>query len=236
MVPRGRQRRHDLLQAYARRWQILSTGKRLLHPLPRPVAHLRARHAPFRLPFRPARRWPRGDPVPRLILAALLLALAACAPQPPAGGAAFRRAGADIWSNAVTAPVALAGTWRQVATFSNGATAGCAPGFVTFTPQATALMAEGRLCVDGRQASFRGPMALTGLGRLRPAGQVQAPLGQDWWLLWIDVDVRTVVIGTPSGEFGFILNRDARLPADRARAAREILDWNGYDTSRLRGF
>lgn len=136
----------------------------------------------------------------------------------------------------MTAPAALAGTWRQVATFADGRGAGCAPGFVTFTPSGGALMAEGRLCLNGRQAAFRGPMAVTGPGRLRPAGQVQAPLGQEWWLLWIDVDVRTVAVGTPSGDFGFILNRDARLPADRATAAREILDWNGYDTSRLRGF
>ncbi len=173
--------------------------------------------------------------MPRLILTAALLALAACAPD-PSGEASFRRAGTDIWSNAVTAPVALAGTWRQVATFAEGQGAGCAPGFVTFTPQGGALMAEGRLCLNGAQASVRGPMALTGPGRLRPAGRVQDPLGQEWWLLWIDVDVRTVVIGTPSGDFGFILNRDARLPADRATAARDILDWNGYDTARLRGF
>lgn len=167
-------------------------------------------------------------------LAALAL-LAACAPK-PAGDGAFRRAGTQIWSNAVTAPQALAGTWRQVATFADGQGAGCAPGFATFTPTATGLDVQARLCVNGGDASVRGPMQVSGPGRLTPVGQAQMPLDREWWLLWVDVDVRTVVIGTPSGAFGVILNRDARLPADRATAAREILDWNGYDISRLRGF
>ena len=48
--------------------------------------------------------------------------------------------------------------------------------------------------------------------------------------------MRTLVIGTPSGEMGFILNRDGRLPADRLAAAREILEWNGYDLERLQTF
>ena len=49
-------------------------------------------------------------------------------------------------------------------------------------------------------------------------------------------NLRTLVIGTPSGEMGFILNRDGRLPADRLAAAREILEWNGYDLERLQTF
>lgn len=173
--------------------------------------------------------------MPRLIIALFLAVLAACAPRPVAQGG-FRGTGGGIWSNAVTSPVALAGTWRQVAAFASGDTAGCGAGFATFTPRADGLEIAARLCLDGRQVSVRGPLAVTGPGRLRPAGPAQAPLDQDWWLLWIDVDVRTVVIGTPSGDFGFILNRDARLPPDRATAAREILDWNGYDLTRLRGF
>lgn len=167
-------------------------------------------------------------------LAALTL-IAACAPK-PAGDANFRRAGTQIWSNAVTAPSALAGTWTQVATFADAASAGCAPGFASFTPGASGLDVAARLCVNGRNVAVKGPMAVSGPGRLTPVGQAQAPLDREWWLLWIDVDVRTIVIGTPSGAFGVVLNRDARLPADRAKAAREILDWNGYDTGRLRGF
>jgi len=37
----------------------------------------------------------------------------------------------------------------------------------------------------------------------------------------------------PSGRAGWILNRDPQIPSDRLAAAREILDFNGYDLSRL---
>jgi apolipoprotein D and lipocalin family protein len=59
-------------------------------------------------------------------------------------------------------------------------------------------------------------------------------LGAEWWLLWVDADLRTLVIGTPAGQFGMILNRDPVLPPDRAAAARDILAWAGYDLRRLR--
>jgi apolipoprotein D and lipocalin family protein len=51
-------------------------------------------------------------------------------------------------------------------------------------------------------------------------------------VLWADADYRTLVIGTPDGSFGFILNRGG-FPADRLKAAREILAWNGYDLTQL---
>jgi apolipoprotein D and lipocalin family protein len=50
----------------------------------------------------------------------------------------------------------------------------------------------------------------------------------DWWVLWADGDYRTLVIGTPSGRFGFVLNRESLLPADRLRAVRDIVRFNGY--------
>lgn len=53
------------------------------------------------------------------------------------------------------------------------------------------------------------------------------------WVLWADADNRTVVLGTPSGAYGFILNRDPSLPSDRLNAARDILAFNGYDVGKL---
>lgn len=55
-----------------------------------------------------------------------------------------------------------------------------------------------------------------------------------YWVLWVDEGFRTAVIGTPNGRFGFIADRSPTGGADRIRAAREILDFNGYDVSQLR--
>ena len=55
----------------------------------------------------------------------------------------------------------------------------------------------------------------------------------DYWVLWVDESYRTAVIGQPGGGAGWILNRDTAIPLDRLRAAREILDWNGYDLEPL---
>jgi len=88
---------------------------------------------------------------------------------------------------------------------------------------------EGQLCLAGKPANVAGPLSPLGPGRFGLVG-VPDPI----WVLWADTDLRTVVLGTPSGRFGIILNRDATLPADRLTAAREVLDWNGYDLDRLR--
>ena len=71
-------------------------------------------------------------------------------------------------------------------------------------------------------------------GRIRPAAADPAGIGAEWWVLWVDADYRTLVVGTPSGSFGMILNRTSDLPPDRLAAAREVLAWNGYDLGRMR--
>ncbi|WP_137110405.1 lipocalin family protein [Rhodobacter sp. SY28-1] len=158
----------------------------------------------------------------RLILAAVLL-LAACAAKPPAGSA-FRAADAPIWSAAAFLPAQAAGTWRQVADFQP-AGASCGAGGVEITPEAQGLRLNGSLCLAGVARDVSGLAVPTGPGRLSVAGQ-------DWWVLWVDTGYRTMAIGTPSGRFGFILDRGA-IPGDRLNAAREIFDFNGYRTDGL---
>ncbi len=55
------------------------------------------------------------------------------------------------------------------------------------------------------------------------------------WVHWLDVGDRTAAIGDPSGRTVWIMDRTATGSPDRIAAAREILDWYGYDLARLLG-
>lgn len=161
----------------------------------------------------------------RLTLIAALL-LAACVSKPPSAPA-FRAAEAPIWSAAAFQPGAVAGTWRQVAGFQP-AEASCDAGAVEIAPEGEGLRLAGTLCLAGKPEKVSGVAPLVGPGRL----QVK---GEEWWVIWVDVGYRTLAIGTPSGRFGIILDREA-IPVDRLDAAREIFDFNGYATEALRAF
>ena len=166
----------------------------------------------------------------QLIRAALLaapLALAACL----AGGgkdARFRAEATPIWSAAAFDPGVIAGGWQQVAGFASQ-TGGCQGGALEFAPGAGGFAVTGNLCLNGKATRINARATPNGPGRLAVRGQ------EDWWILWVDSGYRTLAIGTPSGGFGFVLDRGA-IPPDRLTAAREVFDFNGYETSALRAF
>lgn len=159
----------------------------------------------------------------RLILV-LLLAACTAAPTKVAVGR-YRPADAPIYSNAVLEPVRLVGAWTQVASF--GAKGDCKPGGAEISQAATGLQVRYQLCQSGAEARGAGPMVPAGPGRF------DVPLQPGpWWVLWADADYRTLVIGTPNGHLGFILNRGP-FPSDRLLAAKQILEWNGYDIAKM---
>lgn len=153
----------------------------------------------------------------------LLLAGCMAAPRQVAVGH-YRAPDAPMYSNAVLDPAKLAGDWRQVAGFGAGK---CAPGAARISQGAAGLTVAYRLCQAGGVAKGAGAMQAQTVGRFDVPGQ-PGP----WWVLWADADYRTLVIGAPNGQLGFILNRGA-FPADRLAAAKDILDWNGYDLKQL---
>ena len=159
----------------------------------------------------------------RLILA--LLALAACAPRPDPVVPGFRAADAPIYSSTVVDPGLMAGRWVQVATFANGGSA-CAPGTVDFAGDQVTW----DLCLADGMQSGQSALIAGKPGRFGVSGM------QDWWVLWVDADYRTLVIGTPSGRFGFVLNRAAQMPSDRITAVRDILRFNGYAIEKMTTF
>jgi apolipoprotein D and lipocalin family protein len=160
--------------------------------------------------------------VSRIAIAAALV-LAACAARPTAAPA-FRSADAPIWSSAAFQPARVSGTWRQVATFQPER-ASCTEGAVEIAPEAGGLRLNGTLCLAGVSRDVS--------GLARPAGPGRLSVGrEEWWVLWVDSGYRTLAVGTPSGRFGFLLDR-GEIPADRLQAAREVFDFNGYRTAAL---
>lgn len=161
------------------------------------------------------------------LLTALLLS--ACVGAGPKGDVAFRDATAPIWSAAAFQPGQIAGVWSQAAGFQAKGADQCRAGAVEFTPVAKGLEIRGSLCLNGETRRVSGTALPSGPGRLRVDGQ------EEWWVLWVDSGYRTLAIGTPSGRFGFILDRGT-LPQDRLTAAREVFDFNGYVGAALRAF
>ncbi len=166
----------------------------------------------------------------RKIVLAALLALAACgraAPTPPAEAPSFRDRAQPIASTTRGTPQDLAGEWVISQAY---------PGLPFATPGTqVALALDGNGAAVWRFAAPGGTRDLvtaTGLpGRFVPQGEGAPEL----WVLWVDDDFRTAVIGTPDGRAGWIMDRPGEASPDRTRAAREMLDFNGYDVTRLAG-
>ena len=85
---------------------------------------------------------------------------------------------------------------------------------------------------DGALSVIDGTATVVGPGRLKVRLD-GVPFAADYWVLWVDEGYRTAVVGVPSGRAGWILNRDPEIPPDRLKAARDVLEFNGYDLSRL---
>lgn len=82
--------------------------------------------------------------------------------------------------------------------------------------------------------TFEGARALRYDAREVATNQWRLGTGQnDLVVLWIDEGHRTAALGARDGSFAYIVDRKAAGGADRIRAAREILAFNGYDVSKL---
>ncbi|SFR56920.1 lipocalin family protein [Litoreibacter janthinus] len=159
------------------------------------------------------------------------LALAACAPKPAFVPDGFRDTNIPITSSTRFDPKRFAGDWRVIESFERTPRE-VAISRVSFRPEAGGYRyipqaAISPLAADAEGAAW--PLYSIGqFGRLLPEE------GDPIWVIWVDEDHRTAVLGTPSGRFGMIINRTSKLRADRLAAAREILAFNGYDLAQLR--
>lgn len=177
----------------------------------------------------------------RALLFAGLLALTACTPGPdgnPTFGflQGYRDTSVPIGSKVDLDTERYLGLWYEVARFPVPFEAGC----VGVTAE-YGLIDETHISVlntcrnpDGSvRTIIEGEAEIVGPGRLKVSFASVPFVRGDYWVLWVDEGYRTAVVGSPGGRSGWILNREPTISADRLAAAREVLDFNGYDLGQL---
>lgn len=161
-----------------------------------------------------------------LRLAVVLALLAGCGGGPVAP---LRDPGVPLTSLALFDPARMAGEWHLAAAFAGDV--GCGPVSERWAPRGDGSLAvTGSACRDGRRVALDTVAMPSGPGRFTRRGAQGA---ESLWILWADADNRIAVVGTPDGSFGRVLTREPVPRGDLMQAARDVLDFNGYDLARL---
>ena len=174
----------------------------------------------------------------RALLAVVALAGCAALPGEEVGGLfeVYRDTDVPIASKALFEPERYLGTWYEVARYPVPFEAGCVGVTAEYAAIDAGTISVENICrnPDGSVKSvIEGTAEIVGPGRLAVSFP-SVPFGAaDYWVLWTDESYRTAVVGAPNGRSGWILNRDPVIPEDRLKAAKEVLDFNGYDLERL---
>lgn len=172
------------------------------------------------------------------LVAALAVAglLAGCGGESGGLFTSYRDTTVPIASKALFEPERYLGLWHEVARYPVPFEAGCVGVTAEYALRSDGLISVKNTCrtADGSiKSTIEGTAEIVGPGRLVVRFPSVPFIAADYWVLWVDESYRTAVVGSPDGRSGWILNRDPEIPADRLEAAKEILDFNGYDLSRL---
>ncbi len=168
----------------------------------------------------------------RLLALVILTALGAC-------GETYRDAAAPMTPVAEVDLARYAGRWYEIARFP-----------VWFQEGCSAITADYALDPDGtvdvlnacREDSLDGPLRTAAAtarstdpsnARLKVRFSRWVPIEGDYWVLHLDPDYRTAVVGVPSGSAGWILARTPQITPEQMAAATGALAANGYDLGRL---
>lgn len=150
-------------------------------------------------------------------------------------GGVYRDQAVPISSIAAFEPARYAGLWYEVARYEVPFQRGCTDVTAEYTVMSPTTLGVENTCVrDGAVDTITGTADLTGPGRLAVRFQGVPFISAPYWVLWVDADYRTAVVGVPSGRAGWILNRDPQIPQDRLNAALQVLAFNGYDAGQIK--
>lgn len=165
----------------------------------------------------------------RAIPLLMVIGLASCAAFP-----IHRDTSVPMTSMAVFDPARYTGLWYEVASFEAPFQEGCEYTRARYTARPDGALDVLNQCEkDGKITRIRGDAEIVGPGRLEVSLD-GVPFAADYWVLWVDDEYQTAVVGVPSGRAGWILSRSPTLPEDRLNAAREVLAFNGYSLDELK--
>jgi len=166
-----------------------------------------------------------------LALLATALLLAACA------GGSYRDTTAPIAAQRDFDPERYLGLWYEIARFPVFFEEGC----TATTAEYGAIDAETISVLNTcREGAPDGPVdRIEGTARIVAPGELKVKFSSvpfvaaDYWVLWVDADYQTAVVGVPSGNAGWILARTPSIDPARRAEAEAALARAGYDPSRL---
>lgn len=169
-----------------------------------------------------------------LLAPALALGLAAC------GGPVYRDTDVPLRTVDAVELDRYAGRWYEIARFPVSFQEGCVAVTADY-----AVRPDGRVDVLNacRQGTLDGPLERADAvaravdatnARLKVRFVPWLPFAEgDYWIIHLDEDYRTAVVGVPSGSAGWILSRTPEIAPERLDAALAALEAGGYDIARL---
>ncbi len=167
----------------------------------------------------------------RLVLAFLALALmTAC-------GTVYRDTATPIAAQADFDPTRYLGTWYEIARYPVRFQEGCTATTATYGLIDDDTVSVLNRCRDGspqgHERQISGRAAIEGPGQLRVSFSSVPFVRAPYWVLWVDTDYQTAVVGVPSGKAGWILARTPQISDATRTEAEAILTANGYDPAAL---
>lgn len=164
--------------------------------------------------------------------AGLALLLSACG-----GGGDYRDTDVPMESVSQLDVERYAGTWYEIARFPNSFEEDCAGVTAEYS-----IRDDGKITVVNtcRKGGLQGEVdRAEGVARIVAPGQLKVkfvkwlPFEGDYWVLDVSEGYDLAVVGTPSGDFGWILARSPQIDEAAKDRAREVLRADGYDVDQL---
>lgn len=121
------------------------------------------------------------------------------------------------------------GTWYEVARFPVIYQRGCVDSKAVYKRAKDETISVTNTCKrNGKVSSITGSADVEGPGQFSVAFFKLLPLRAKYWVLWVDPDYQTAVVGEPNGKLAWILSRSPKISQLNKTIALRILKQNGY--------